>query len=988
MRMRLLIIRFFICAALGLAAGAGAQGLPSEIGGELTLGKNLTGDECTLRRVRPGDWGGKAGRYLLYCEGWSQPSGRLIMLRQGKRQGKQPQAWWLEESDWAQDIRASGECEAPRPEAGIEGVQMMVRSCRHRLGWRRLMLAAKSGADLYVADFLPNNAPLIERALLVSIGKISPETSVPQGRHMIALRAMEELIGKETDLPSIKEIGNIVELSSLARQQHEARLYRQSELTWQRVLKMQEKMFGLDNPALASTLLYMAHPVRNQRRIDDALALVKRAEPFVSKSRDPVLIAQRLTNLVYDAHFRRNHEAAAAYAEKAIVILPDRYLGMLAEAYFALAGAKRGLEDYAGAEEAARKTFELYNKTQGVYGVWTNRGRMLLVRILSARKKFDEAKSYIADALHSAEKMFGRTIWWANAKVVEAGLAGAMGNPAQALEAYRAFAAVAAREQFSCYYGPCFSPYLDLLEARVGADSEAAQAALREAFSVVQLVDFPVVSAAINQLAARVGAGDQGISAYTREQQDLAERQARLRAELMQETRKPEKNRSTEKEDVIEREIRQLQGRLDEGEMKMQDRFPKYAQLTARKLVDALRIAEILQPEEALLYFSHVGDKGYTFLLHQGRLKLHVVNLSLEELKRKIAALRRGLTLEGGKVRPFDARLSHALYRDLVGPLLDDPGPIRRLVIVPTGPLLSLPPDVLVCAAPGTTGRAEWLVRRFAILVAPDVRALMDLRGIGKSPSTSSSFLGVGNPKFAADTPSAARRTSGADAQNRSLQLVTSYQQFSSDACKENWDVRAQVAKLAPLPESAEEVRVMSAALGAGKGTLLLGEKATKSGLLKAGLETKEIIAFATHGLLPEDLYCENEPSLALAPGSPGDSQDDGLLRASEIAVMRLNASLVILSACNTAGADGQLGGESLSGLVRAFFYAGARNVLATHWPIASQPTVELTTGMVRKRAQGLNWSDALRESKLRMMDNPATSHPFFWGAFSLVGGG
>ncbi len=266
----------------------------------------------------------------------------------------------------------------------------------------------------------------------------------------------------------------------------------------------------------------------------------------------------------------------------------------------------------------------------------------------------------------------------------------------------------------------------------------------------------------------------------------------------------------------------------------------------------------------------------------------------------------------------------------------------------------------------------------------------MDLRGIGKSPVTSSGFLGVGNPKFGAGASGAApaERASNADAKNRGLHTVTSDQINTSDPCKENWNVRAQISRLTPLPETAEEVLAMSKELVAGKSTLLMGEKATKSELLKAGLESKEIIAFATHGLLPEDLYCESEPSLALAPGSPGDIQDDGLLRASEIAMLRLNANLVILSACNTAGADGQLGGESLSGLVRAFFYAGARNVLATHWPVASKPTVELTTGMVRKRAQGLNWSDALRESKLRMMDNPATSHPFFWGAFSLVGGG
>jgi CHAT domain-containing protein len=982
--MRLCFVRFLICAILGLVTGAGAQGLPSEIGGEYVVGKNLTGDECQLRRVQPGNLGGKTERYLLYCEGWSQPSGQLIV-----RQGKQPQAWWLEESDWAQDIRASGECEAPKAETGIEGVEAMVRSCQHRLGWRRLMLVAKSGRDLFLADFLPNNAPLIERTLLVAMKKMSPATSVAQGQRMVALRAMEELIGKDADLPSIKEIGNIVELGNLAGQQHEARLYRQSELTWQRVLKTQERIFGLSNPALASTLLYMAYPVRNQRRIDDALALVERAEPFVSKSRDPVLIARRFSNLSLDAQFRRKYEAAATFAEKVINTLPDRYSSALAEAYYDLALAKYWVKDYAGAEEAARKTFELYNKTQGFYGVWTNRGRMLLVRILAARKKFADAKPYITDALNSAEKMFGRTIWWANAKIVEAGLASAMGNPAQALEAYRAFAGVAEREQFSCFYGPCFSPYLDLLVAQVDADSEPAQAALREAFSAAQLVEFPVVSTAINQLAARVGAGDQEITAYAREQQDIEEQQARLQAQLMQETRKSEKNRSMDKEDIIDREIHRLGAQRDERELKMQYRFPKYAQLVARKPVDALRIAGILQPEEGLLYFSHVGDKGFTFLLHQGRLKLHTVNLSREGLKRKVAALRGGLTLEGGKVRPFDAGLAHALYRDLVGSLLDVPGPIRRLVIVPTGPLLSLPPGVLVSAAPAAAGKIEWLARRFDILVAPDVRAFMDLRSMGKSPVSSSGFLGVGNPKFDADASGAAPawRVSNADAKNRGLQIVTSYEKFSSDACKEHWNIRAQVAKLAPLPESGEEVRIMSTELFAGKGTLLLGEKATKFELLKAGLETKEIIAFATHGLLPEDLYCESEPSLALAPGSSGDVQDDGLLRASEIAMMRLNASLVILSACNTAGADGQLGGESLSGLVRAFFYAGARNVLATHWPIASQPTVELTTGMVRKRAQGVNWSDALRESKLRMMDNPATSHPFFWGAFSLVGG-
>jgi len=883
-----------------------------------------------------------------------------------------------------------GVCEAPQAETSIEGVEAMARRCQHRLGWRRLMLVAKSGRAIYLADFLPNNAPLIERALLVAMGKTRPATPVAQGKHMVALRALEDLIGKPADLPSIKEIGAMLELSHLAHQQHEARHYRQSERTWQRVLKIQERLFGLNSPALASTLLNMAHPVRNQRRLDDALALVKRAEPL---SGDPVLVAHRFSNLALDASFRRNHAAAAAFAEKAIITLPGslrRYAGWLGEAYYALAVAKYWLKDYTEAEKAARDSIRLFYQTQGHHGVWTNRGRMLLVRILTAQKKFEDARSNLSDALRSAERIFGRTIWWANAKVLEAGLAVTMDNPAQALESYRAFASVAAREEFSCFYGPCFSPYLDLLAAHAGDESEASQSFLREAFAVAQLVDFPVVSTAIHQLAARVSAGDQELSAYTRDQQDLAERQARLRAQLMQETRKPEINRSQEKEDALEKEIHQLRSQRDERELTLQDRFPKYAQLVTRKPVDALRISEVLQPDEGLLYFSHVGDKGYTFLLHQGRLKLHAVNLSHHQLKQKVTRLRRGLSLEEGKLPPFETALAHALYRDLVGSLLDAPGPIRRLVVIPTGPLLSLPPDVLVTAAPGAAGKTAWLARQFGILVVPDVRSLLGLRSIGKSPSTTSGFLGVGHPKFDVHVTGAdpEKRVRDALAKQRGLKIVPPPQKIAIDSCAENWDVRAQVAQLVPLPESADEVQAMAAALAAGKGMLLLEEKATKAELFKAGSETKEIIAFATHGLLPEDLYCENEPSLALTPGPASDPQDDGLLRSSEIGMMRLNATLVILSACNTAGAEGQLGGESLSGLVRAFFYAGARNVLATHWPIASQSTVELMTGMARKRALGLNWVDALRESKLQMMDNPATSHPFFWGAFSLVGGG
>ncbi len=135
------------------------------------------------------------------------------------------------------------------------------------------------------------------------------------------------------------------------------------------------------------------------------------------------------------------------------------------------------------------------------------------------------------------------------------------------------------------------------------------------------------------------------------------------------------------------------------------------------------------------------------------------------------------------------------------------------------------------------------------------------------------------------------------------------------------------------------------------------------------------------------------EPALVLTPPRVGSTEDDGLLTASEVAKLRLNADLVILSACNTAAADGRPGAEGLSGLAKAFFYAGSRALLVSHWPVFSDATVKLTTGMLeRMKAEpegGL--AEALRHSILSLMEDsekPHYAHPMFWAPFVVVGEG
>jgi CHAT domain-containing protein len=159
-------------------------------------------------------------------------------------------------------------------------------------------------------------------------------------------------------------------------------------------------------------------------------------------------------------------------------------------------------------------------------------------------------------------------------------------------------------------------------------------------------------------------------------------------------------------------------------------------------------------------------------------------------------------------------------------------------------------------------------------------------------------------------------------------------------------------------------------------------------------LARARVVHFATHGLLAGEtaLFAKNraEPALLLTPPAKVNSEDNGLLTASEVAQLKLNADWVILSACNTAGGEGE-GAEALSGLARAFFYGGARSLLVSHWPVDSQAAVDITTGAIKemKGAPQIGRAEALRRSIAALIAKGSGSdHPSIWAPFVLVGNG
>ncbi|MDP6068841.1 MAG: CHAT domain-containing protein [Alphaproteobacteria bacterium] len=111
------------------------------------------------------------------------------------------------------------------------------------------------------------------------------------------------------------------------------------------------------------------------------------------------------------------------------------------------------------------------------------------------------------------------------------------------------------------------------------------------------------------------------------------------------------------------------------------------------------------------------------------------------------------------------------------------------------------------------------------------------------------------------------------------------------------------------------------------------------------------VLAFATHGLVPGDLNGLLQPALALSSPKVTGSKDDGLLTMGEILGLKLDADWVVLSACNT-GSDEGAGAEAVSGLGRAFFYAGTRALLVSNWPVETTSAKTLTTDLFRRHAK------------------------------------
>jgi CHAT domain-containing protein len=366
------------------------------------------------------------------------------------------------------------------------------------------------------------------------------------------------------------------------------------------------------------------------------------------------------------------------------------------------------------------------------------------------------------------------------------------------------------------------------------------------------------------------------------------------------------------------------------------------------------------------------------------------------------------------------ARMS--LYKKLLEPV-EDLIEGKHVLIVPAGPLTSLPLNVLVIRPPKTAipekladyRDVAWLGARQPISVLPSVASLKSLRQFAKVSRATQPYLGIGNPLLDGpqDPPQwAAHYKALAQAARAKQQCPkTLAQRIASAGVRPlagfaklfrggQADIE-EVRRWTPLPETADELCEVGRRLGVPETEILLGARATEAALKdlsdRGRLANYGILHFATHGALTGQVQGSVEPGLILTPPPEGTTdpkaleRDDGFLTASEIAALKLDADWVILSACNTAGSSGETA-EPLSGMARAFFYAGARALLVSHWEVGSDAAVKLTTrAFAELRANPkIGRAEAFRISMQDLIDKgtPADAHPAAWAPFVVVGEG
>ncbi|GAA4643335.1 CHAT domain-containing protein [Pontixanthobacter gangjinensis] len=610
-----------------------------------------------------------------------------------------------------------------------------------------------------------------------------------------------------------------------------------------------------------------------------------------------------------------------------------------------------------------------------------------LAVIAERQDKPAEAENYLRSALTLLEAQYPER---RAVSAVQARLAAFLlrqGRQDEAMELYRGVVdrAVGTRDAITGFANQ-LGPYFRILADSPDGDLEATQ----QFFKASQVLVRPGVAETQAVLSRELSANSDEASRLFRQALDLGRDIERLRIRFEALAKAQQTPAVTQQRAELADQI----DRLEQSQILTQARlseYPQYRVIAPRSLeLDEFRAA--LKPGEAYARIAMVGDDVFMFYTDNKIAKAYRVDMSVDDLEFQVDVLRASISLfEGGQLvtYPYELRTAHDLYLKLFDPVAGELGAIDHLIFEPDGAMLRMPIEILVAddqSVAAYEARAadpagdvfdftgvNWFTKGRMVSTAVSAQAFVDARKVERSRA-SQEYLGLGKNQPIGEAPTAEIRA-----------VIAS----GNDNC--GWD-----ASLWNSPIDDAELITAQGIIGAGASELITGASFTDASIReKNDLDQFRIIHFATHGLVtPPNADCPAQPSLLTSFGGEGS---DGLLTFEEIFELNLDADLVILSACDTAGeasieatraagvASG--GGTALDGLVRAFIGAGGRTIMASHWPAPDDfgATERLMSQMFRiGRTAGLG--RALHDSRQLLMDDPETSHPYYWGGFAIIG--
>ncbi|CAM9965278.1 unnamed protein product, partial [Phaeothamnion confervicola] len=511
----------------------------------------------------------------------------------------------------------------------------------------------------------------------------------------------------------------------------------------------------------------------------------------------------------------------------------------------------------------------------------------------------------------------------------------------------------------------------------MAALARTAPATVPEAFEVMQVARVRHEAGAVSRITARLGRGDQSLARVASVREDLLDRWHGLDKTIVDAGGRDPRARE---------EIAAVDRQITQQDLAIEQRIPGYKDYLNPAAIALSTAQGLLGSDEALL--SYLVDENSSYLIVVRRDRYGLVNLDIgrNELVSVVKRMREQLDYPSGDdsgrtvIRPFPVAQAQQLYRRILAgaePLLQG---ASHLMVVPDDALHGLPFAALVTEPfvgpirePEEHAKVAWLGRRYALTMLPSEGVLRALRGTARRPQASRPFAGFGDPLLGGE--------------ERGVRSGGATRAYARDALA---NVN-QIWSFAPLPETRYALYAMADILNAEQGDVHLQAEASESGVKRLDLSDYRVLAFATYGFMADDFKGLAESALVFTPPQRGTELDDGLLTASEIAQLKLNADLVILTATSTASSDGTPDSEGISGLARAFMYAGDRALLATHWTVPSDATLKLVTRTLRERNRGVGNAEALRRAMLPLMngeDRLAFAHPSYWAPFMVIGEG